>query len=179
MKNGKTKLKNTEMRLISELMKNSRRSDRQLAKALNVSQPTVTRTMAKLEKEGVIKEFTIVPDFTKLGYSLLAVTFVRLKESSMSNQTEKARDAARKSLRENRSEVFMLERGIGYNSNGVFLSFHEDYSSYSEFRNWLKQFEFLETSVVESFLVNLHDDIRYRPLTFTTLAKHILTAKGI
>jgi DNA-binding Lrp family transcriptional regulator len=94
-------------------MKNSRRSDRQLAKALSVSQPTVTRTMAKLEKEGMIKEYTIVPDFTKLGYTLLAVTFVKLKESLTPDQTAKARDPARKSLRENYDEVFMLERGIG------------------------------------------------------------------
>jgi DNA-binding transcriptional MocR family regulator len=59
MSGGKTKLKNTETGLISELMKNSRRSDRQLAKALNVSQPTVTRTMTKLEREGIIKEHTL------------------------------------------------------------------------------------------------------------------------
>jgi DNA-binding Lrp family transcriptional regulator len=170
----KRKLTNTEMRLISELMKNSRRSDRQLAKALSVSQPTVTRTMAKLEKEGMIKEYTIVPDFTKLGYTLLAVTFVKLKESLTPDQTAKARDPARKSLRENYDEVFMLERGIGIDSNGVFLSIHKDYSSYLDFKKWLNQFEFLQISNIESFLVNLEDEIHYRPLTFATLAKHIL-----
>ncbi len=168
-------MREIELRLISELIKDSRRSDRQLAKALNVSQPTVSRTIAKLEKEGMIKEYTIVPDFTRLGYTLLAITFVKLKESLTSDRTEKARDAARKSPGDDHTEVIMLERGIGFNSNGVFLSFHEDYSSYSEFMNWLKQFGFLETSRVESFLVNLHDEIRYRPLTFATLAKHFLT----
>jgi DNA-binding Lrp family transcriptional regulator len=44
-------MKDIERRLVSELMINSRRSDRQLAKALAVSQPTVTRVRAKLEKE--------------------------------------------------------------------------------------------------------------------------------
>jgi DNA-binding Lrp family transcriptional regulator len=34
---------NVELRLISELMQNSRRSDRELARALGISQPTVTR----------------------------------------------------------------------------------------------------------------------------------------
>jgi DNA-binding Lrp family transcriptional regulator len=49
-------MKDIERRLISELMKNSRRSDRELAKALGTSQPTITR--GKLEREGIIKEYT-------------------------------------------------------------------------------------------------------------------------
>jgi DNA-binding Lrp family transcriptional regulator len=34
-------MKDIELRLISELMKNSRRSDRELAKAIGISQPTI------------------------------------------------------------------------------------------------------------------------------------------
>jgi hypothetical protein len=63
--------------------------------------------------------------------------------------------------------------GMGY--DGVFLSFHEDYSSFALLRKWLAQFGFLEVAEVQSFLVNLEDDIHYRSLTFSTLAKHILT----
>ena len=40
-------------KLLLELVKNSKRSDRDLAKALDVSQPTVTRMRKKLEKEAV------------------------------------------------------------------------------------------------------------------------------
>jgi DNA-binding Lrp family transcriptional regulator len=61
-------LSNVELRLISELMKNSRRSDRELGKVLGISQPTVSRMIKKLEKEGVIKEYNMMPDFAKLGY---------------------------------------------------------------------------------------------------------------
>lgn len=42
------KLNDTEIELISELMKNSNRSARELAKALRVSQPTITKTKKKL-----------------------------------------------------------------------------------------------------------------------------------
>ena len=56
-------MKEVELKLISELMKNSRRSDREVAKAIGISQPTVSRTISRLEKEGVIKEYTIIPDF--------------------------------------------------------------------------------------------------------------------
>lgn len=58
-------------------MKNSKRSDRELSKIVRVSQPTITRT--RLEREGYIKEYTIIPDFAKLGFELLAITFVKLR----------------------------------------------------------------------------------------------------
>ena len=48
-------MKDVELKLISELMKNSRRSDRELAKTLGVSQPTVSRTLKRLETEGTLK----------------------------------------------------------------------------------------------------------------------------
>ena len=64
-------MKDVELRLISELMKNSRRSDRELAKATGVSQPTISRMIKKLEKERIIKEYTMIPDFVKLGYEIM------------------------------------------------------------------------------------------------------------
>jgi DNA-binding Lrp family transcriptional regulator len=167
-------MKDIERRLVSELMINSRRSDRQLAKALAVSQPTVTRVRAKLETEGVIKEYTMIPDFTKLGYTLLAVTFVKLKKYLTQDQIEKARESATKSVKSSLNFI-MLERGIGMDYNGIFLSFHENYTSFTGHKEWLKQFDFLELSEIRSFLIDLKDEIHYRPLTFSTLAKHILT----
>ena len=44
---GKPRVKDTEVKLISELMKDSRRSDRELAKTIGVSQPTISRTIRK------------------------------------------------------------------------------------------------------------------------------------
>ncbi len=44
-------MKDVEFRLVSELMKNSRRSDRELARVLGISQPTVSRMLRKLKKE--------------------------------------------------------------------------------------------------------------------------------
>jgi len=44
MSRRRTRTKDIEMRLLSELMKNSHRSDRELARTLKTSQPTVTRT---------------------------------------------------------------------------------------------------------------------------------------
>ena len=63
-------MRKIEWKLISELMKNSRRSDRDLAKVIGKSQPTVTRTRTRLEKQGYIKEYTMLPDFQKLGFEI-------------------------------------------------------------------------------------------------------------
>jgi len=48
-------MKGIELKLVSELLKNSRRSDRDLAKTIEVSQPTVSRLLKKLKKDGIIK----------------------------------------------------------------------------------------------------------------------------
>ena len=53
--------------LISELAKNAKKSDRDIAKKLNISQPTVTRMRKKLEDNRYILEYTAVLDFKKLG----------------------------------------------------------------------------------------------------------------
>lgn len=36
-------------------------------------------------------------------------------------------------------EVVMVERGVGLGSDGTFISFHKDYSSYLKFREWIKR----------------------------------------
>jgi DNA-binding Lrp family transcriptional regulator len=89
-------LRNVELRLISELMKNSRRSDRQLSKVLGISQPTVSRMLKKLEKEGVIKEYTMIPDFTKLGYELIVITLARYRNPIKLPETEDVRKVSKK-----------------------------------------------------------------------------------
>jgi DNA-binding Lrp family transcriptional regulator len=88
----KAKLKDVEIRIVAELMKNSRRSDREIALAVGVSQPTVSRTIEKLEKEGVIKEYTMIPDFSRLGYEIMGSTQFELREEPFEDRV-KAREA--------------------------------------------------------------------------------------
>ncbi len=86
------KIKDVELRLISELMKNSRRSDRELAKAIDVSQPTVSRMIKKLESEDIIKEYAMIPDFHKLEFEILAITFFNVEKEPDQQQVKKAID---------------------------------------------------------------------------------------
>lgn len=64
-------MKETERKLFHELIKNSKRSDRELAKMLGVSQPTITRTRKRLENE-MISEYTIVPVWENFGFEIMA-----------------------------------------------------------------------------------------------------------
>ncbi len=54
-----------KLRLLFALIKGTRRSDRELARALGTSQPTITRKRTKLEKEGFIKEYTVIQTLEK------------------------------------------------------------------------------------------------------------------
>ena len=167
-------LRIVELRLISELMKSSCRSDRELAKAMGVSQPTVSRIKAKLQKEGVISEFTIIPDFRKLGYHLFALTFFSWKRGLTAEQMEEARTSALERSSSVPSNVVLIERGIGLNYDSFMASFHRSYGSYTELVKHLKTSPYIDFSRMDSFLVNLDDTIHYRHLTFSTLAKHLL-----
>jgi DNA-binding Lrp family transcriptional regulator len=170
-------MKEVELKLIGELMKNSRRSDRELAKAIGVSQPTVSRMVKKLEQEGYIKEYSMLPDFRKLGFELLALIFVKLRKSVTPEEAAKAREVARKDLAESTFGVVMLERGIGLGYDGVIIAYYKDYSSYVEHKNFIKKYPFVEFSESDAFLINLSDKVRYRPLTFSHLANTLLVQR--
>jgi DNA-binding Lrp family transcriptional regulator len=169
-------LKEVELNLISELMKNSRRSDRELARAVGASQPTITRARLRLEKEGLIAEYTMIPEFSKLEFDIAALTFVKFKGAS-SDECDSMRKRAQHRFKNGTfgENVVMFVRGMGLGYTGVMVSFHKDYSSFSAFSEIIKrQYPIVEST---SFLIDLKDDVRYRPLTFATLAKHILMLK--
>jgi DNA-binding Lrp family transcriptional regulator len=170
-------VKDIELRLISELMKNSRRSDRELARAIESSQPTVTRIRNRLEKEGYINEYTMIPNYLKLGLHIVAINFVKLKEPLDGDKLAEARRTGERIAKEAFPEVIVAARGRGLGYEVVFVSLHKDYASYIEFLDKLKQMHLVGLPEVESFLVNLDDRIHYRDLTFSTLAKFMLTLK--
>ena len=172
-------MKNVELKLLSELMKNSRRSDRDLAKAIGVSQPTVSRLIKKLEKEGYIKEYTMIPDFRKLGFEIMALIFVRYSKELTPEQYAKVRKAAKEYESENPRAVLMAVKGMGMGYDRAFLSFHENYSSYVETIEMLRtQLPFGAVTSIDSFLVSLTDEQHYQPCTFATIAKYLSKKKG-
>lgn len=169
-------MKQRELRILSELMKDSKQSDRELARKVGVSQPTVSRIRSRLEKEGYIKEYTIVPDFSKLGYKIMAITF-GLSQALSEEASERVRKILQDGIKKERLCLVMLERGMGLGFDGVFITYHRDYSSHRRFLGWLRQAfpkDLLDVEKVSSFLVDLDDEVRYLPFTYSMLAKDLL-----
>ena len=71
-------LKSMDCKLLIELMKNAKRSDREIAKALGSSQPTIIRSRARLEKD-FIDGYTTLPKWRNIGFRIIAFTFVKTK----------------------------------------------------------------------------------------------------
>jgi DNA-binding Lrp family transcriptional regulator len=170
-------MKDVELKLISELMKNSRRSDRDLARALKVSQPTVSRIRTKLEKEGIINEYTMIPDLSELGLSIMSITFAKFKEAISEQKIMEVRKQVRQTLQTEPMPTILAVGGIGLSADRVVIAFHENYSAYSEHLNKLKQHPLVKVEDLKSFLIDLKDRSQYLPLTLSELAKYLVYAR--
>lgn len=62
-----------DRKLLAELLKDSKRSQRELAKAIGVSTATVINHIGRLESAGVVKEYTVMVDWERLGYELTVI----------------------------------------------------------------------------------------------------------
>ena len=62
-----------DLRILGSILKDARKSYRKIADDINVSPPTVLSRVQKLEKGSIIKSYSAVLDYEKLGYDLTAV----------------------------------------------------------------------------------------------------------
>jgi DNA-binding Lrp family transcriptional regulator len=157
------------VKLLKELIRNSRRSDRELAKTLKVSQPTVTRNR-KLA-ESYVRSYTIVPEFKKIGYEILAMTFAKAKTFDR-KEVETKLEVQRKWVMQH-PNIFFASDGEGLGKDAVILSLHKDYSKYADFmREFTVNFaEFI--SDVQSFIVSLKTGMIIKPFDLRYLAEDL------
>ncbi|MDT7900323.1 MAG: Lrp/AsnC family transcriptional regulator [Acidianus sp.] len=67
-----------DRRLLIELLRDARSSLRRLSEEMNVSPATLHNRLTRLVQEGVIKGFTALIDYSKLGYTLSAVIMAKV-----------------------------------------------------------------------------------------------------
>ncbi|MEM0314049.1 MAG: Lrp/AsnC family transcriptional regulator, partial [Candidatus Bathyarchaeia archaeon] len=109
--------------LLYELMKDSKRSDRELAKIVGASQPTITRMRKALESLEYIREYTVIPALDKLGFELLSLNFIT------ANITSEFKEWIT-----NNPKILFATFGRGFEDESLLIvSIHKDFTDFSEF----------------------------------------------
>jgi DNA-binding Lrp family transcriptional regulator len=163
-------LKDIDRKIVLELLKNSKQSDRQLGKKLGISQATVTRKRKMLEKE-LIAGYTFVPNWKKLGYELFAITFVKIKSEAASK--EKYQSVRQRGFQWLMTQPNILmagsSRGMGMDAFNIAV-----FKSYAEYDEWFTKFRLEMGDLVEdtqSVFVNLLGNEVIKPLHFRYLSE--------
>ena len=167
------KLDKADLRIISELTKNSKTSDRQLARTLGVSQPTITRRRARLEKQGFL-DYTVVPNFTKLGFEIMAFHFTQWHRESYStlSQEEDFVKSVNDFIARNPCFIF-ISSGQGMGMTRVGITVHRDYAEFRDFAQAVEAEWGKHLARNDVFIVSLKSDRILRDITFTHLLESI------
>jgi len=78
-----TRLDETDVKIVKALTLDARLSSRQIAKQCGVSIGTVLSRMKKLEKEGIIKGYSVLLDHEKVGYELTVVSEITVSKGRL------------------------------------------------------------------------------------------------
>jgi len=115
-----------DRRLIAELAKNARQSSMELSRKLGVSETTIRRRIQHLQEHGVIT-FTVIPDPTKLGYSIIAILALEVDLGSIDKVSESLAlcpNVRYVSLCTGNHDIFI---GAWFHSSGELTKFVKDY----------------------------------------------------
>ncbi|MBS7638435.1 Lrp/AsnC family transcriptional regulator [Candidatus Bathyarchaeota archaeon] len=76
-------LDDMDRKVLRELLRDSKRSFRELARSLGVSTATVISRVQRLESSGVITNYTVQMDHEKLGYELTVITEITVSKGKL------------------------------------------------------------------------------------------------
>ena len=71
------------IRVLEEYLRDSRQSIREVARKIGVSSGTVASRLKEMEDAGIIRRYSALLDYEKLGYELTAVTEIIVSEGKM------------------------------------------------------------------------------------------------
>ncbi len=168
----KAAIKKTDLKLLFEFVKNCKRSDREIARIIGVSQPTITRKRAKLVETGFIRHFTATPSLDKIGYEIAALTFTNMKASA-SESPESLRDKER-DWAEKHDEIVFAGAGLGMGMDKMIVSVHKNYTDYQKFLTELRTYWAENVVNIQSFILSLRNGERVtKDFSFASLAKTV------
>ena len=156
-------MKKRMLKLLFELMKNAKRSDREIAKIIGVSQPTITRMRQRLEKTAIV-DYTVIPNWTELGFEIMAMTYIKAKGSTV--VTEKAKKWATAN-----PNIVFAAGGDGMGMDYSIISFHNNYTEFSNFIDALKSEWAENLQDTQSFLMTTSEERTLKRLSLKYLEK--------
>lgn len=159
-----TKKEEMKLRLLSELMKGSRRSDRELSKIIGCTRATISRKRVELEKEGLIKEYTIIPDIAKLGYKICALIFLTWAQYPSEDDIK----IGKKWLAE-QANILFCAAGEGLATN-LIVSVHRDFAEFCSFIGFLRVSSQPKLSNLQFFVIDLtRKEVIFKDFSFRDL----------
>ncbi len=76
--------------ILKELREDAKKTTKQIAANTGIPRTTVHDRITKLETNGVIKRFTVIPDYVRIGEPTTAFVFISYNPTEGSNQREVA-----------------------------------------------------------------------------------------
>lgn len=80
--------------ILQELMKDSRKTTKSIAKELDIPRATVHDRIIRMEERGVIRKYTAVPDYGQLGLGVTSYVLVQFEPEKGVSQRDTAEEIA-------------------------------------------------------------------------------------
>ncbi|MCL7385346.1 MAG: Lrp/AsnC family transcriptional regulator [Thaumarchaeota archaeon] len=140
-----------DLAIIRELVKDGRASYRSLAKKLGISVATVASRVVTLEKSGIIKGYTALVDYEKLGYEITAIIELTISKGKL---IEVQRQVAEKP---NVSNVY----DVTGESDSIIVARFKNREELNKFVKWLLSMPYVERTLTHLVLSIVKEDPRY------------------
>jgi DNA-binding Lrp family transcriptional regulator len=76
-------LDDVSVKVLDEYLRDSRQSIREVARKVGVSSGTVASRLKEMEEAGIIRRYSAILDYEKLGYELTAITEITVSDGKM------------------------------------------------------------------------------------------------
>jgi len=140
-----------DLAIIRELIKDGRASYRSIAKKLGISVATVASRVMALEKDGIIKGYTALVDYEKLGYEITAIIELTISKGKL---REVQRQVAEKP---NVSNVY----DVTGESDSIIVARFKNREELNKFVKWLLSMPYVERTLTHLVLSIVKEDPRY------------------
>lgn len=142
-----------DRKLLMAYQLDSRRSLREIAGELGVSPATVLARTRKLERAGIIKGYTVMLDYERLGYELTAITEIVVSRGRL---LEMEREIAKM------PEVCAVYDVTG-ETDGIVIAKFRSREELSRFTKSLLAMPFVERTNTHVVLTTVKEDFRLPP----------------